>query len=592
MNTKAFSAYNEASKRSLASGISTVDSIDEPIKVLKILLEGLAPAAGAGIWITRFRGLPVARSYSPFDLIYLNEEFRVVQAVEITQTSKFEPFKGQPTSALILPPGSINSSRTFDGDRIRLRADTKITQPRPERVSPQGAKAVNGAPAAPLATPSRHVRITIEPLEVVAPPAATHPGTVLKPARRPHDVSPPSPLQVAEPVPPPAPPSPPVSVPAQTEPAPADQAAAATPAASRPAAVETPASVPQAPVSEVPAPAAVSEVPTEVAPIATPPVEAPPIDSPLIDATVTIDAPTLNAPVIDAPSIESPPEVQPVAAIEPEETSPPVDAAASVVPPIPLSVREAIQPSGPAEMASSAATESSIPDKVAEAEQDEAVAQDEVPEPGEVAEEEQVASQALSAAPSDNLESDSPDTDLQLQIPESVGQPGQKAMNLARRWDVRLLYAVFPELHPAYRPEFQVPYIDLDPFHTANSDDDDKPSTKAMILSYLYPDLELDTVEKRQRQQRRAPRIPNPGLVGYFFSAGHAEPHKITNFSVMGFYMETEDRWLPGTIIRVTLQMMDSDGSNPGDTLTVHSRVVNWDEHGGGFEFVLPGFID
>lgn len=559
MSTKAFSAYNEASKKSLASGITIVDSIDEPIKVLKVLLEGLAPAAGAGIWITRFRGLPVARSYSPFDLIYLNDEFRVVQAVEITQTSKFEPFKGQPTSALILPPGSINSSRTFDGDRIRLRADTKISsQPRPERDSSQVAKAVNGA-TTPLVSPSRRVKITIEPLEVPTPPAATLPENVLKPARRSKDASPPSPPRVAEPVPASTAPPPPVSVPAQTEPAPEDQAAAARPSVSQSAAAQTPFYVSAASISEIPA----VEVPSQPSTI----------DPPVIDARA-VAAPASDTPVIDAQAIDVPVDVQQVASVKPGETPVPVDVATSVVSPIPLSAPEETPQAAPAEMKSGAMSESPFPDELAEVD--------------DVAEDAQVAEEALSAAPS----SDSPASDLQLHIPETQDQPGQKALDVARRWDVRLLYAVFPELHPTYRPEFQVPYIDIDPIHYANSGGEDKPSKKAMLLSYLYPELELETVEKRQRQQRRAPRIADPGLVGYFFSAGHAEPHKITNFSVMGFYMEAEERWLPGTVIRVTLQMMDSVGSDPGDTITVHSRVVNWDEHGGGFEFVLPGFID
>ncbi len=164
-------------------------------------------------------------------------------------------------------------------------------------------------------------------------------------------------------------------------------------------------------------------------------------------------------------------------------------------------------------------------------------------------------------------------------------------MDIARRWDVKLLYSVFPELHPSYRPELTMPSVD--PLKYLKSEhDDEKLSAKLQLLSWLYPELELETIEKRQRSQRRAPRIDNPGLVGYFYTSGKAEPHEIRNFSVTGFYMKTDERWLPGTVIRITLQMVDTDGSNPGDTLTLHSRVVNWDEHGGGFEFVLPGFLE
>jgi hypothetical protein len=169
-------------------------------------------------------------------------------------------------------------------------------------------------------------------------------------------------------------------------------------------------------------------------------------------------------------------------------------------------------------------------------------------------------------------------------------EQGRKALaSLKRRWDVRLLYMLFPELDPSYRPEFQAPVVDFrkDVFQTGSP----KLSRKIQILSWFYPDLQLDTVHQRQREHRRAPRIPQPGLVGYYFTGGKAEPHEIRHLSVMGFYMVTEERWLPGTVIRVTLQMR-GEAEDPADSVTVLSRSVNWDEQGGGFEFVLPGFID
>jgi len=56
--------------------------------------------------------------------------------------------------------------------------------------------------------------------------------------------------------------------------------------------------------------------------------------------------------------------------------------------------------------------------------------------------------------------------------------------------------------------------------------------------------------------------------------------------------MHTEERWLPGTIVRVTLQMVGTSGESGRDAITVHSRVVRWGPDGGGFEFVLPGFLE
>jgi hypothetical protein len=179
--------------------------------------------------------------------------------------------------------------------------------------------------------------------------------------------------------------------------------------------------------------------------------------------------------------------------------------------------------------------------------------------------------------------------DVRNQSAKDARERGRRALaSVKRRWDIQFLYFLFPELDPSYRPEFQTPVVD---FRNSTEASSQKISRKIQILSWFYPDLELHSVGKRQRQRRRAPRIPEPGLVAFYFSGGHAFPHEVKHLSVMGFYMVTDQRWMPGTVLRVTLQMKESDG-DPRDTLTVLSRVVNWDKQGGGFEFVLPGFID
>lgn len=165
-----------------------------------------------------------------------------------------------------------------------------------------------------------------------------------------------------------------------------------------------------------------------------------------------------------------------------------------------------------------------------------------------------------------------------------------RAKALEKRWDVRILYFIFPELHPTYMPANRGPRVEH--WKSSESNATKKLPRTRRILCWLYPDLHLDTVEQRQFAVRRAPRLPIPGLVGYFYTGGVSKPQEILNLSVMGFFMKTDDRWLPGTVIRITLQMVDSDGEGPCDTITVHSRVVQWSKEGGGFEFVLPGFLD
>jgi hypothetical protein len=106
------------------------------------------------------------------------------------------------------------------------------------------------------------------------------------------------------------------------------------------------------------------------------------------------------------------------------------------------------------------------------------------------------------------------------------------------------------------------------------------------ILAWLYPG------PRSRRRRRRAPRIDAPGLVGYYFAGGPSTPHEIKNISVRGFYMVMNQRWMPGTILRVTLQTLESGGEDSLDSITVLSRVVRWGPDGGGFEFVFPGLKD
>jgi hypothetical protein len=113
-------AYNAGSGRLLSPNLIVIDAAREPIKVLRILMEGLAPNERNGIWLVNFHGVPIARALAVFDLIHLDEEHRVLQAIEIAQNRDVEPFLGNPASALILPPKTIARSRSFTGDAIIL----------------------------------------------------------------------------------------------------------------------------------------------------------------------------------------------------------------------------------------------------------------------------------------------------------------------------------------------------------------------------------------------------------------------------------------------------------------------------------------
>jgi hypothetical protein len=84
---------------------------------------------------------------------------------------------------------------------------------------------------------------------------------------------------------------------------------------------------------------------------------------------------------------------------------------------------------------------------------------------------------------------------------------------------------------------------------------------------------------------RTARRVAVEWLVAYFFTGGNPEPHKVRDVGQSGIYIYTEERWSPGSIIRLTLT--DAREPSPERSITLNARVVRWGNDGVGFKFVL-----
>ena len=81
-------------------------------------LESLALKSGEGLWISPFSGLPAAGMRSPLDLIYLDKDCRVIEAVESFPVFPVAAPSQRPQSVLALPTHSIYSSQTQAGDQL------------------------------------------------------------------------------------------------------------------------------------------------------------------------------------------------------------------------------------------------------------------------------------------------------------------------------------------------------------------------------------------------------------------------------------------------------------------------------------------
>jgi hypothetical protein len=76
-------------------------------------------------------------------------------------------------------------------------------------------------------------------------------------------------------------------------------------------------------------------------------------------------------------------------------------------------------------------------------------------------------------------------------------------------------------------------------------------------------------------------------LVAYHWTGGAPKAYSVGDISRSGFYLLTEERPFPGTIMLMTLQIESSDGDKPGNSIAVRTMVIRWGDDGVGFAFVF-----
>ncbi len=116
MELQRLCAYNQTRECFLGLEVAPADlSLAE----LKALLGKLALKSGEGLWMMPFRGIPDSNMRVPLDLLYLDEDCRVIETVESFPT--FHATSSLPAaSVLALPTHSIYSSQTQPGDQLVL----------------------------------------------------------------------------------------------------------------------------------------------------------------------------------------------------------------------------------------------------------------------------------------------------------------------------------------------------------------------------------------------------------------------------------------------------------------------------------------
>lgn len=117
MELRRLCAYNQTRECFLGLEVAPVNLA---CAELKKIFRKLTLKSGEGLWMDPFRGLPETDMGAPLDLIYLDEECRVIVVVEAYPTFRVSPSVPEPASILALPIHSIYLSQTQMGDQLVL----------------------------------------------------------------------------------------------------------------------------------------------------------------------------------------------------------------------------------------------------------------------------------------------------------------------------------------------------------------------------------------------------------------------------------------------------------------------------------------
>jgi hypothetical protein len=101
----------------------------------------------------------------------------------------------------------------------------------------------------------------------------------------------------------------------------------------------------------------------------------------------------------------------------------------------------------------------------------------------------------------------------------------------------------------------------------------------------------LNPVAPTNSDRRKAHRRYVPGMVAHYYTGGAPRPHDVADISMTGFYLLTEDRWMPDTMIQMTLQKPCAKGERK-QSITVLSKIVRRGSDGVAAEFVMPESLD
>lgn len=144
---------------------------------MKVLLDGLAQDTEAGFWLPHLLHTPQIVRLFPFDFAYLDEDLKIINAVELPPEVPLPRFDPRATSALILPLNSLASSGTTEGDLILVCRGDEL-ELRLREIAPS-TKIARSSVIASVPPPDASRTIPLAPISQPAPVPFSSPAMSL-----------------------------------------------------------------------------------------------------------------------------------------------------------------------------------------------------------------------------------------------------------------------------------------------------------------------------------------------------------------------------------------------------------------------------
>jgi uncharacterized membrane protein (UPF0127 family) len=125
MKRKTYCVYNQTRETFLSLSVTAADTI---FTRLKGFIGRFKLGCDEGIWLVPSRGVHTLGVLVPLDLIYLDENYRVIHLVEYFPTFRIAPLRTQAESVLELPTHTIYSSQTQSGDQLVICVADEMDQ--------------------------------------------------------------------------------------------------------------------------------------------------------------------------------------------------------------------------------------------------------------------------------------------------------------------------------------------------------------------------------------------------------------------------------------------------------------------------------